>query len=154
MTATSSTIEQFCFLDTLCKSICDKPKIRFCGIINSMGRLVAGSFKDSIQPLDNDQQRQMLYMQSRLELSMKGEFDENLGCVNHVVTYRDNVVIINMPLKNHRCHFLISAERIADVREIVDYVTYSLEEDSIFSDKHASQLNAKEIKKVIQANEN
>jgi hypothetical protein len=143
---TSLTFEQFNFLDILCRSICDKPKIRFCGVINSMGRLVAGSFKDSIQPLDNDQQRQMLYIQSRLEISMKGEFDESLGCVNHVVTYRDNVVIINIPLKNQHCHFLISAERIADVRKIVDYATHSFEE-YILSEKHTSRPYVKETKK-------
>jgi hypothetical protein len=90
-------------------------------------------------------------MQSRLEISMKGEFDENLGCVNHIVTYRDNVVIINIPLKNQQYNFLISAERIVDVRQIVDYVTHSIGEYSIFSEKHTGQPNVKETKKVIQS---
>ena len=149
--AASLTFEQFNFLDTLCKSICDKPKIRFCGVINSMGRLIAGSFKDFIQPLDNDQQRQILYMQSRLEISMKGEFDETLGCVNHVVTYRDNVVIINIPLKNHQCHFLISAERIADVKQIVAYVTHSFEE-YIRLERHGSDVQETKKSHSIKVN--
>jgi hypothetical protein len=102
--------------------MCNKPKIRFCGIINSMGRLVAGSFKDNILPLDNEQQRQMLYMQSKLELSMKGEFNDNLGYVNYIVTYRDNVVIINIPSDNQQYHILISAERVSIAQEIVNEV--------------------------------
>jgi len=81
---------------------------------------------------------------------MKGEFDENLGCINHVVTYRDNVVIISIPLKNQQYHFLISAERIVNVRKIVDYVTHSFGECDIFSDKHTSQQDTK-IKKVVQS---
>lgn len=111
--------QQTTLLDDFCNTICNKPKIRFCGIINSLGRLVAGSFKDNIQPLDNDQQRQMLYIQSKLELSMKAEFNDNLGYVNYVVTYRDNVVIINIPSDNQQYHILISAERIANPQKII-----------------------------------
>lgn len=104
----------------LCSKMCDESYIRFCGVINSMGKLIAGSFRDGILPLDTDIQREMLYMQSRLELSMKAEFDENLGDVNHVITQRENVVIITIPLKNQQYHILISAERIADIKKIVD----------------------------------
>jgi len=116
------TFEQTNLLDIFCKVMCNKPKIRFCGIINPMGRMVAGSFKDNILPLDNEEQRQMLYMQSKLELSMKAEFNENLGNVNFVVTYRDNVIIINIPSDNQKFHILISAERVSNPQEIVKEV--------------------------------
>jgi len=116
------TVDESSLLDIFCKKMCDQPKIRFCGIINSMGHLVAGKFKDDILPLDNEQQRQMLYMQSKLELSMKADFNDNLGHVNYVVTYRDNVVIINIPSDNQQYHILISAERISDSQEIVNQV--------------------------------
>jgi len=116
------TFEQANLLDIFCKVMCNKPKIRFCGIVNSMGRLVAGSFKNNILPLDNEEQRQMLYMQSKLELSMKAEFNENLGSVNYVVTYRDNVIIINIPSDNQKFHILISAERVSNPQEIVKEV--------------------------------
>lgn len=113
------SVKQSSLLDIFCKTMCCKPKIRFCGVINSMGRLVEGSFKDNIQPLDNDQQRQMLYMQSKLQLSMNAEFNDRLGHVNYIVTYRDNVIIINIPSDNQQYHILISAERIAKPQEIV-----------------------------------
>ena len=116
------SFEQTNLLDVFCKVVCKKPKIRFCGVINSMGRIVAGSFKDNILPLDNDQQRQMLYMQSKLELSMKAEFNDNLGHVNYIVTYRDNVIIINIPSDTQKFHILISAERSSRAQEIVNYV--------------------------------
>lgn len=119
--------EQTNLLDVFCKVVCKKPKIRFCGIINSMGRIIAGSFKDNILPLDNDQQRQMLYMQSKLELSMKSEFNDNLGHVNYIVTYRDNVIIINIPSDSQQFHILISAERSSRVQEIVTFVAHLFE---------------------------
>lgn len=115
-------LKQTNLLDSFCENVCKKEKIRFCGIVNSLGRLVAGNFKNNIQPLDNDQQRQMLYIQSRLELSMKGEFNNSLGFVNYIVTYRDNVVIINIPSDSQQYHILISAERIANVQKIISDV--------------------------------
>jgi hypothetical protein len=117
------SVKQHNLLDVFCNVMCNKSKIRFCGVINSMGRLVGGSFKDGIQPLDNDLQRQMLYMQSRIELSLKSEFNNSLGFVNYVVTYRDNVVIINIPSDSQKYHILISAERDSNVNEIIHDVT-------------------------------
>ncbi|WP_420545788.1 DUF6659 family protein [Nitrosopumilus sp.] len=127
--------EQIKVLEEICNKISYEPKIRFCGIINSMGKIVAGGFKDNIKPLDNDDQRQMLYMQSRLEISMKGEFNENLGNVNHIVTYRDNIVLINMPIPKYNHLALISAERNASIEQIIKMVASVFESHDIFDEK-------------------
>lgn len=139
-----SNSKQFAIVDTLCSKICNESKIRFCGVINAMGRLVSGSFRDGILPLDTDQQRQMLYMQSKLELSMKNEFNANLGHVNYILTYRDNLVIINIPIKNQDYHILISAERIADVQKIAERTIRLFEDDSIFSNKNNQNIIEKD----------
>ncbi len=110
---TSNQIHTF---QNICEKICVKPKIRFCGIINGMGSLVAGGFRDEIKPLDNEEERKMWYMQSALEMSMKKEFGNNLGDIDHIVTYRDNVTLINMPIQDHVV--LLSTEKNADVKEI------------------------------------
>jgi hypothetical protein len=39
-----------------------------------------------------------------------------------VVTYRDNVIIINIPSDNQQFHILISAERISNPQTIVNDV--------------------------------
>lgn len=129
---TSLTSEQIQVLENLCNKISNEAKIRFCGVINSMGKIVAGGFKDDIKPLDSDDQRRMLYMQSTLELSMKGEFDENLGHVNYITTYRDNVVLINMPMKKYNHLVLISAERNSDVEQIVKNTICLFESNNVF----------------------
>ena len=129
---TSLTSEQIQVLENICNKMSDEPKIRFCGVINSMGKIVAGGFKDDIKPLDSEDQRRMLYMQSTLELSMKGEFDENLGCVNYITTYRDNVVLINMPMKRYNHLVLISAERNANVEQIVKNTISLFESNNVF----------------------
>lgn len=103
----------------ICEKACLEYRIRFCGVINKMGKLVAGGFKDGIKPLNNEEERQMLYMQSSLEISMKKEFNSNLGDVNYTVTFRDNVVLINMPLQNHI--ILIATEKNANIKQIIEY---------------------------------
>ena len=129
---TSLTFEQISLIENLCNKLSNDPKIRFCGVINSMGKIVAGGFKDDIKPLDTEDQRRMLYMQSCLELSMKGEFDENLGCVNYITTYRDNLVLINIPLRNHL--ILMSAERNVDTEQIVKNTISLFESNNVFRD--------------------
>lgn len=88
-------------------------------MINEMGKLIAGGFKDGVKPLDNEEERKMWYMQSALEMSMKKEFGNNLGDINYIVTYRDNVTLINMPIQGHVV--LLSTEGNADIRQIVDH---------------------------------
>ena len=129
---TSLTSEQIQVLKNSCNKLSSEPKIRFCGVINSMGKIVAGGFKDDIKPLDSEDQRRMLYMQSTLELSMKGEFDENLGVVNYITTYRDNVVLINMPMKRYNHLVLMSAERNANVEQIVKNTISLFESNNVF----------------------
>ncbi len=115
-------------LENLCNKLCNDPKIRFCGVINPLGRLVIGGFRDGIKPLDNEDHRQMLYIQSYLEMSMKGEFDDALGNVNFITTYRDNVALISIPMPQNYL-LLMSAERNAQIEQIVKK-TISLFEDN------------------------
>ncbi|MDH3276858.1 MAG: hypothetical protein OEL77_00445 [Nitrosopumilus sp.] len=109
-------------LKIICERLCGEPKIRFCGIINPLGRIVSGGFKNGIQPIDNEGLRRMLYIQSSLELSMKEEFDNALGNVNYISTYRDNVIIIIVPMIKN-LHLLMSVERNANIEKIIKKVT-------------------------------
>lgn len=104
-------------------------------MINGMGKLIAGGFKDGVKPLDSEEERKMWYMQSALEMSMKKEFGNNLGDINYIVTYRDNVTLINMPIQGHVA--LLSTEGNADIRQIVDRSRRLFD----FNNKDATQEN-------------
>lgn len=119
MTNIVTSSNQVQIFQSMCEKICIEPKIRFCGIIDAMGKLVAGRFKDTIKPLNNEEERKMWYMQSALEMSMKKEFRMNLGDINHIVTYRDNVTLVNIPVQDYVV--LISTERNANIDQIVIY---------------------------------
>ena len=137
---TSLTSDQVQVLENLCNKLCNEPKIRFCGVITPLGRLVTGGFRDGVKPLDNEDQRRMLYTQSTLELSIKKEFDDNLGNVNFITTYRDNVVLITIPIQQNHL-VLISAERNTDVGQIVKDVMTLFENNSLFGKRDRMTLS-------------
>ncbi|MDH3617544.1 MAG: hypothetical protein OES14_03455 [Nitrosopumilus sp.] len=124
-------------LRILCHRICDEPKIRFCSVINSLGRIVTGGFSKGIKPLDSEDLRQMLYIQSTLELSMKGEFDDTLGNVNFITTYRDNTAIITIPMTQNYL-LLMSVERNAQIEQIVKKTISLFESNGILDRKSKS----------------
>ena len=124
-------------LEILCHRLCNKPKVRFCGVINPLGRLVTGSFRDGIKPLDNEDQRQMMYIQSYLEMSMKREFDDTLGNVNFIITYRDNIALITIPMRQNYL-LLMSVERNAEIEQIVKNTINIFENNGMLDGRNKS----------------
>lgn len=131
------------YLENLCTEINNQPKVRFCGVINNMGRLIAGGLRGGIEPLESEDQRQMLYIQSYLEISMKKEFDDTQGSINHIVTYRDNIVLISIPLRQDHL-LLLSAERNAEVKQIIQ-VTRRIFEDIKINEENQKLLCDKPV---------
>ena len=43
------------------KDILSEPEIRFCGLIDSDGQLVAGDFKDGVIPFETDKRRRQMF---------------------------------------------------------------------------------------------
>ena len=124
-------------LESLCHKLCNEQKVRFCGVINPLGRLVTGGFRDGIKPLGNEDQRQMLYIQSYLEMSMKGEFDDTLGNVNFITTYRDNVTLITIPMPQNYL-LMMSVERNAEIEQIVKNAISLFESNGILGGRKKS----------------
>ena len=96
-----------------CKRILQEPEIRFAGVINGMGRLVAGGFKEGIEPLEDDAERQKMYMELALRVSMRMEFDYSLGKVKYSASRRKNAVMMSFPINNNV--LLVSAEADVDI---------------------------------------
>lgn len=99
--------------DELCRQIqeLDK-KIRFVGLINSNGRLIAGGMKPEFQSLEDERDNEMLYMELVLRAKMRKEFDKSFGPVKFAMSYRDKVIVISFPVNDNV--ILISAEKDID----------------------------------------
>ena len=95
-------------LEEKCNEMLSYPKIRFCGIINNMGNLTAGKFKEDLMPHEDDNKRRSMYMQLSLEIAMRKDHDETLGPVEYIASKRGKVLMVSIPVSDHI--ILISAE--------------------------------------------
>jgi len=78
-----------------------------------MGKLVAGCFKPSIKPLEDDAERQKMYMELALRVSMRQEFDYSLGPVKYSASRRQKAVMMSFPINSNV--LLISVEPTIDI---------------------------------------
>ena len=98
---------QVSHLETDCNLILRHSEVRFVGVINYLGNLIAGGFKKGITPMGNENTRRMMYMQLRLDLSMRQEYDELFGPVDYVVSKRGKITKISMPVNKHMIILII-----------------------------------------------
>ena len=76
------------------------PKIRFAGVINERGRLMAGGMRENVEPLENEKDDQMIFMELALRVKMRKEFDRQLGPVNFAMASRERALAISVLLND------------------------------------------------------
>lgn len=95
--------------ETLCDLVKKlDPTIRFVGLINNKGHLVAGGMAEGKKTLEDTKKDEMLYMELALRVRMRQEFDSELGPVRFAMSYRDRVIVMSFPLQKEI--LLVSAE--------------------------------------------
>ena len=75
-------------------------KVRFAGVINSKGRLVAGGMVQSKKRLGDRKRDEMLYMELALRVKMRREFDDDLGKVKFSMSFREKLIVMSFPMEN------------------------------------------------------
>jgi len=83
--------------------------IRFVGIINSKGRLIAGGMVSSKKRLGDRKGDEMLYMELALRVRMRREFDDDLGKVEFSMSFREKLIVMSFPMENDV--LMVSMER-------------------------------------------
>ena len=76
------------------------PKVRFAGVINERGRLVAGGMKEGVEPLESQKEDEILFMELALKVKMRKEFDRQLGLVNFAMAQREKSISMSFPIGN------------------------------------------------------
>jgi len=84
--------------DQMCDALLKEPEVRFAGIIDKMGNLVAGKFKEGILPLEDKADRRKMYMELILRVSTRQEFDNSLGEVLYSASRRKKAVMMSFPI--------------------------------------------------------
>jgi hypothetical protein len=85
-------------LDKLCDRIFASDKnIRFAGVIDKMGTLVAGGMRKGIEPLEPREDRRKLYIEHALRNAMRSDFDEEYGKTIYAMSVREKIKIATFP---------------------------------------------------------
>lgn len=116
--------KQVYIYDYTCNQICQIKGIRFAAIINNKGRKIAGGFSSNIIPLENDKQKMEMLFMVALDLSMRKEFDDSLGNIHAIVSYRNKANIITIPHEGRL--MLISSEPELDPNKVISIAHQSL----------------------------
>ena len=97
------------------------PAVRFAGVIDRMGRLVAGGMRDGLAPLESIKDMDRLYVEFALRNAMRNEFDSEFGRTKYTMSERERIKIGTFPLQGD--HFLlISIERTAPHDRIISRI--------------------------------
>ncbi|MCZ6582845.1 MAG: hypothetical protein O6761_06715 [Thaumarchaeota archaeon] len=111
---------EYSHFQQMCDILLEQEKIRFAGLINSMGKLVAGGIREGLVPLEDEAERQKMYMELALRVSMRKDFDYTLGPVKFSASRREKAVVMSFPINNNV--LLISAEPEVDIEETANKV--------------------------------
>ena len=93
-----SVIEE---LENNCDKILKDKDVKFFGVVNNLGNLVAGRFQDGIKPIGTNNTRKMMYMQLKLDLNMRKDYDDLYGPVQYVISKRRDAEKISIPIGNY-----------------------------------------------------
>ena len=92
-----------------CNHLLEESEIRFAGIVDKDGKLIAGGFKEGIVPYENDETKLQAFFEFVSKASIRKEFDESLGPINYIAARRDKAVLVSFPFPITQILLLISA---------------------------------------------
>jgi len=108
--------------DEKCKKLLNENEIRFAGIIDDVGKLISGGFKEGITPLETDETKLKSFMEFVSKASIRKEFDQSLGPINYLAARRDKAVLVSFPFPISKIVLLISAESSVNIDDLATKV--------------------------------
>jgi hypothetical protein len=105
-----------------CNQLLKESEIRFAGIVDKDGKLVAGGFKENITPYEGDETRLQSFLKFVSKASIRKEYDESLGPINYLAARRNKAVLVSFPFPITQMLLLISAEPTANIENLANKV--------------------------------
>jgi hypothetical protein len=97
--ASSNNHDQF---QRLCGTIfAISPNIRFVGVIDRMGRLVAVGMREDIESMERKENSSKLYIEFALRSEMRKDFDAEFGKTIYSYSEREKIKLASFPLNDH-----------------------------------------------------
>ena len=108
-------------LNKLCNSIFNADdKIRFVGVINEMGQLIAGSMKKGLTSLERDDGALRLYLGYAINNALRRDFDHEFGKVFYTFSEREKIKLLSIPIDDDL--LIISMERSSKHVILIDKI--------------------------------
>ena len=98
-----------------------EPQIRFAGIANSKGELVAGGQKDSVEKILVDDEMKMSIHYALQKRDLYTNLAYKIGHERSSITEYEKVTMISVPINSNEL-FMVSTEPRADYLKIIDYI--------------------------------
>jgi uncharacterized protein DUF6659 len=92
--------------------------IRFAGVIDKMGKLVAGGMREGLSAMEHDSAE--LYLVFALRSEMRKDFDKEFGKTLYSYSVRERVKLASFPLGQHVLR--VSMETIVPHNKIIDAI--------------------------------
>ena len=97
------------------------PKIRFAGVINERGRLIAGGMKEGVEPLESQKEDEVSFMELALRVKMRKEFDKQLGSVNFAIALREKAIAMSFPIGSSDILYVFADPNV-DYRKLIEKI--------------------------------
>ncbi|MDH3203935.1 MAG: hypothetical protein OEL81_04565 [Nitrosopumilus sp.] len=105
-----------------CSQLLQESEIRFAGIVDKDGQLMAGGFKEGITPHEGDETKLQSFLEFVSKASIRKEYDESLGSINYLAARRDKAVLVSFPFPVTQILLLISAEPTVNIESLAKKV--------------------------------
>ncbi len=105
-----------------CNLLLKESEIRFAGIVDKDGKLIAGGFKEGLTPYEGDETKLQSFFDFVSKASIRKEFDESLGPINYLAARRDKAVLVSFPFPITHILLLISAEPTVNIESLAKKV--------------------------------
>ena len=116
-----------------CDDALDIEGMRFCGLINKDGHMVAGGYKHGVERLEKDQEEFDNFLKRVIKITLHKEPEETLGPLNYVCCRRDKVVLISFPFPVSNHILLVSAKPTVNIEELAVRISRIFGDSSLFS---------------------
>ncbi len=81
-----------------CQEILEDDEVRFAGLLDEFGKLLAGGYKHNINPRLTEEQHDLVCKELANRVAKRKKYDTELGHVKYSASRREHVVIMSFPI--------------------------------------------------------
>ena len=108
--------------DEITKKVLDSdPQIRFAGVANSKGEMIAGGQKDNVEKMLDENETKMSIHYALQKRDIYTNLAYKIGNERSSITEYEKVTLISIPINSQEL-FLTSTEPRADYLKVIDYI--------------------------------